>query len=58
MHGLPDGCVSAADLNEAVLQCVVTDHHREQNSHLIISVKNKQKGNLESREPPTILHKM
>lgn len=34
--GFPDGGVSAAYLKEAALQRVLTDHHSEQHSHLII----------------------
>lgn len=36
VHGLFDGGVSTADLNEATLQCVLTDHNSEKHSHLII----------------------
>lgn len=34
--GLFDGGVSAADLKEAALQRVLTDHHSEKYSHLIV----------------------
>lgn len=43
MHGLFNGGVSAADLKEATLQCVLTDHHRKKNSHLIIPAERGQK---------------
>lgn len=36
VHGLFDGGVSTADLKEAALQRVLTDHHSEKHSHLII----------------------
>lgn len=36
VHDLSDGCVSAADVKEATLQRVLTDHHGEENSHLIV----------------------
>lgn len=36
VHGLFDGGVSPADLKEAALQRVLTDHHSEKHSHLII----------------------
>ena len=36
VHGFFDGGVSAADLKESTLQRVVTDHHSEEHSHLIV----------------------
>lgn len=36
VHGLFDGGVSAAHLQETTFQCVLTDHHSEKHSHLII----------------------
>ena len=36
VHGLFDGGVSAADLKEAALQRVLTDHHSEKHPHLIV----------------------
>lgn len=36
VHGLFDGGVSTADLQETTFQCVLTDHHSEKHSHLII----------------------
>lgn len=37
MHGLFDGCVSAADLKKATFQRVLTDDDGEKNAHLIVS---------------------
>lgn len=37
VHGLFDGCVSAADLKKATFQRVLTDDDGEKNAHLIVS---------------------
>lgn len=36
VHRLFDGGVTTANLKEAALHCVLTDHHSEKHSHLII----------------------
>lgn len=36
VHRLLDGSVTTTDLKEAALHCVLTDHHSEKHSHLVI----------------------
>lgn len=42
VHHLFDGGVTTTDWKEAALHCVLTDHHSEKHSHLIIPVTQGQ----------------